>query len=56
MKRIKTLTLAASMLTLTLGAFPHHALASVRRKPYSVTESSASTAYIVSILLPALLP
>jgi hypothetical protein len=29
MKRIKTFVLAASFLTLTLGAFPHHASASV---------------------------
>ncbi len=56
MKRIKTLTLAVAILALTLGAFPNHASARVRRKPYSTPSPTTSIDYVVSILLSVLLP
>jgi hypothetical protein len=52
MKRIKTLTLAATILALTLGAFPNQASAYVRPK----VPRTVSTADVVSILLSVLLP
>ncbi len=61
MKRIKTLTLAVTILTLTLGAFPRHASAAVDNFlhfPYaaksSSTQLSLSTVAVVlaSVLLP----
>ncbi len=56
MKRIKTFTLAATILTLTLAAFPRHASAAVNAYLIIDGRPSVSTAYIVSFLLSALLP
>ena len=55
MKRIKTFTLAATILTLTLGAFPRHASAAVDTFlwfPSAATSSSTqvSLSTVVSIV------